>query len=116
MPWEVFFQKTPCGCSWSLFGGSQGKLRESPRKIVGYIYPNREMLQILELRAPGKANLPETLGQHSLELVPTFRAVCFFEIDSSSLLEFSSLFSDIKMTRVSKKSLLIFAVFAQFLT
>ena len=46
------------------------------------------MLQILGFRAPGKANLPRTFGRHCRDLVPTFRAGCFFEIDSSSLLEF----------------------------
>ena len=44
------------------------------------------MLQILGFRAPGKANLPGTLGRHCLDLVPTFHAG-FFEIDSCSLLE-----------------------------
>ena len=47
-------------CSGS-FGGSRGKLRESPGKIAGKFFPNREMLQVLGFRAPGKANLPGTL-------------------------------------------------------
>ena len=46
------------------------------------------MLQILGFGAPGKANLPGTSGPHCRDLVPTFRAGVFFEIDSSSLLEF----------------------------
>ena len=73
-----------CGCFRGLFGGSRGELRESPGKIAGKFFPKRQMLQILGLRAPGKANLPGTLGRHCLDLVPTSRAGFFFEIDSSS--------------------------------
>ena len=70
--------------------GSPGKLRESPGKSAGKIFPNREMLQILGFRAPGKANLPGTLGRHCRDLVPTFRAGCFLK---STVPAFSS-FSD----------------------
>ena len=35
-----------CGCLWDAFGGSRGKLREGPGKIVENIFPNREMLYI----------------------------------------------------------------------
>ena len=49
-----------------------------PGKIAGKCFPNCEMLQFLGFRAPGKANLPGTLGRHWLDLVPTFRAGCFF--------------------------------------
>ena len=52
-----------CGC-FRLFGGSRGKLREGPGKIAGEIFPNRAMLRILGFQAPGKANLPGTLGRH----------------------------------------------------
>ena len=40
------YQKTRegCGCFWGLFGSSRGKLRESPGKIAGKKFPNREML------------------------------------------------------------------------
>ena len=55
------------------FGGSRGKLRENCWKF----FPNREMLQILGFRAPGKANLPGTLGRHCLDLVRTFRTDVF---------------------------------------
>ena len=79
-----------CGCFRGLFGGSPGKLRESPGKIAGKLFPNREMLQILGFRAPGKANLPGTLGRHCRDLVPTFRAGCFLK---STVPAFSS-FSD----------------------
>ena len=48
------------------------------------------MLHILGFRAPGKANLPGTLGRHCLDLVPTFRAGCFLK---STVPAFSS-FSD----------------------
>ena len=68
-----------CGCFRDLSGGSRGKLRESPGKIAGNLFPNREMLQILGFRAPGKANLPGTLGRHSWDLVCTFRAGCFLK-------------------------------------
>ena len=77
-----------CGCFWGLFGGSPGKLRESPGKIAGKFFLNREMLQILGFGAPGKANLPRTLGAHRPEPCPDLPHGEFFEIDSSSLLEF----------------------------
>ena len=69
-----------CGCFRGLFGGSRGKVRENPGKIAGKMFPKHKMLQILGFQAPGKANLPGTLGEHCREV--------FFEIDSSSLLEF----------------------------
>ena len=53
-----------------------------PGKLLEF-FPNREMLQILGFRAPGKANLPRTLGP-----CPRLPGRVFFEIDSSSLLEF----------------------------
>ena len=64
-----------------------GSVQEFCRKVPGKlrencwtkISPNREMLQILGFRAPGKANLPETLGPHCRDLVPTFRAGCFLK-------------------------------------
>ena len=58
--------------------------------MAGKIILNREMLQILGFRAPGKANLPRTLGRHCPDLVPTFRAGCFLK---STVPAFSS-FSD----------------------
>ena len=61
-----------CGCFRGLLGASQGKLQESPGKIAGKIFSNREMLQILGFRALGKANLRGTLGRHCRDLVPTF--------------------------------------------
>ena len=57
---------------WALW------VQESPGKIAGKIFPNRGMLQILGFRAPGRANLPGTLGPHCQDLVPTFRAGRFF--------------------------------------
>ena len=85
------YQKTRegCGCFRGLFGGSPGKLRESPGKIAGKIFPNREMLQILGFRAPGKANLPGTLGRHCRDLVPTFRAGCFLKSTVPAFSSFS---------------------------
>ena len=79
-----------CGCFWGLCGSSGGKFRENSGKIAGKIFPNREMLQILGFRAPGKANLPGTLGPHCRDLVVTFRAGCFMK---STVPAFSS-FSD----------------------
>ena len=65
----------------AVSGVFAGVLEESPGKIPGKllerIFPNRQMLQILGFRAPGKANLPGTLGPHCRDLVPTFRAGCF---------------------------------------
>ena len=68
-----------CGCFRGLCRSSAGKFRENCGKIAGKFFPNREMLQILGFRAPGEANLPETLGPHCRDLVPTFRAGCFLK-------------------------------------
>ena len=54
--------ETAGGCFWDLLGGSRGKFQENHGKIAGKIFPNRDMLQSLGFRAPGKANLPRTLG------------------------------------------------------
>ena len=56
-------QKTREGCGWflGLLRGSRGKLRESPGKIAGNIFPNRQMLQILKSRAR-KGKLAGNLG------------------------------------------------------
>ena len=88
-----YIQKTRegCGCFRGLCRSSAGKFRENSGKIAGKIFPNREMLQILGLRAPGKANLPETLGPHCRDLVPTFRAECFLKATVPAF----SIFSDI---------------------
>ena len=88
-PLLEFHQKTRegCGCLWDAFGGSRGKVRESPGKIAGKCFPNREMLQILGFWAPGKANLPGTLGRHCPGPCTHLPGGVFFEIDSSSLLE-----------------------------
>ena len=59
-----------------------------PGKLLEKIFPNREMLQILGFRAPEKANLPGTLGRHCPGPCPHLPGGEFFEIDSSSLLEF----------------------------
>ena len=94
LTWRRTNQKTRdgCGCFWCLFRGSRGKLRESFRKSLDIFSPNREMLQILGFRAPGKAHLPRTFGRHCLDLVPTFRAGCFLK---STVPAFSS-FSEIR--------------------
>ena len=75
------YQKTRegCGCFWGLRGSSGGTFQENSGKIAGKFFPNRDMLQILGFRAPGKANLPGTLGPHCRDLVTTFRAGCFFK-------------------------------------
>ena len=65
---------------------SSGKIAGS--RLAGKIFPNREMLQILGFQAPGKANLPGTLGPHCSGPCPHLPGGVFFEIDSSSLLEF----------------------------
>ena len=41
---------------------------------------SRNATRILGFRALAKANLLGTLGRHCLDLVPTFRAGCFFEV------------------------------------
>ena len=73
-----------CGCFRGLFGVSRGKLRESPGKIAGKFFPNREMLQILGSRAPEGQTCREpwrvdTAGTLSLKnlLTPLFLMGCF---------------------------------------
>ena len=44
-----------------------------------YKVPIYESTKILGFQALGKANLPGTLGRRCLDLVPTFRAGCFFK-------------------------------------
>ena len=77
---------------WLFPGSLRFFLRKTPGKSQENCWKklpeSREMLQILGFGAPGKANLPGTLGRHCLDLVPTFLRGVFFEIDSSSLLEF----------------------------
>ena len=62
-----------------------------PREIAGKFVPDREMLQILGFRAPGKANLPGTLGRQSRGLVPTSCAGCFLKLTVPAFLSFSDL-------------------------
>ena len=67
---------------WLFLGSVREFWRKVPGnsgKIAGKIFPNHEMLQILGFRAPGKANLPGTLGPHCRDLVPTFLAGCFLK-------------------------------------
>ena len=70
--------------SGGLFGGSRGKLQESPWagcwKKLSRIAKCKQMLGF---RAPGKANLPKTLCPPC-----PGPAGCFFEIDCSSLTKF----------------------------
>ena len=61
----------------AVSGVSSGVLEENSGKVPGKLLENFS-----------KANLPVTLGPHCWDLVPTFRAGFFFEIDSSSLLEY----------------------------
>ena len=63
-----------------------GKSRENCWKIF---LPNREMLEILGFRAPGKANLPGTLGRHCRDLVCTFHAGCFLKLTVPAFSSFS---------------------------
>ena len=74
------------GSLWEFWRNVPGKFRET----CGKFFPNRQMLQILGFGAPGKANLPGTLGPHCRDLVPTFRAGWFLK---STVPAFSS-FSD----------------------
>ena len=92
-----------CGCFRGLCRSSAGKFRENSGKIAGKFFPNREMLQILGFRAPGKENLPETLGPHCRDLAPTLCAGCFLK---STVPAFSS-FSD---NNVALKTSLCFLV------
>ena len=47
------------------------------------------MLQILGFRAPGKANLPGTLGRHCRDLDCTFRAGCLLTLTVPAFSSFS---------------------------
>ena len=78
-----------CGCFRGLCRSSAGKFRENSGQIAGKCFPNREMLQIPGFRAPGKANLSETLGPHCRDLVPTFRAGCFLKSTVPAFSSFS---------------------------
>ena len=49
------------------------------------------MLQIPGCRAPGKANLPGTLGPHCRDLVPTYRAGCVLKTTVPAFSSFSEL-------------------------
>ena len=74
-----FLHEKAVAVSGVCSGGSRGNLQESPGKIAGKFFPNREMLKTLAFWAPGKADLPGTLCRHCLGLVPTFRAACFLK-------------------------------------
>ena len=91
--WVFFLQIRKLEKAVAVSGVCSGvlreKLRESPGKIAGKIFPNREMLQILGFRGPGKANLPGTLGRHCRHLVPTFRAGCFLKSTVPAFSSFS---------------------------
>ena len=65
-------------------GVLEKKLRESPGKL----FPDREVLQILGFRAPGKAEPAGNLGSTLPGPCPRLPCKVFLEIDSSSLLEF----------------------------
>ena len=78
------------GTFWGFPRKTPGKSRDNCWKT----FPNCDMLQILGFGAPGKANLPGTLGRHCQDLVPTFRAGRFLK---STVPAFSS-FSDFLQT------------------
>ena len=86
-----FSEKKKLEKGMAVSGSVRGFPRKTPEKFRKNCW--KHFSQIMKcknsrIQAPGKANLPRTLGRHCLDLVPTFRAGCFFEIDSSSLLEF----------------------------
>ena len=88
IPAEIFRELEKAVPQWLFLGSFRGFLRKVAgkfrEKMLQKLFPNREMLEIPGSRAPGKANLPRTLGG---DLVTTFCAV-FFEIGNYSLLEF----------------------------
>ena len=95
---KIIFLRLNCHLSensrrlWLFPGSVQEFCRKVPGKlgkIAGKFFPNREMLQILGFRAPGKANLPETLGPHCRDLVPTFRAGCLLRSTVPAFSSFS---------------------------
>ena len=73
---------------WDLCRSSGGKFREYSGKIAGKFYPDRETLSVLGFRAPGKSNLPQTLGPHCPRPCADLPCGVLFEINSYSLLEF----------------------------
>ena len=77
----------------AVSGVFAGVLEESSRKISGKLLEKfsriAKMLQILGFRAPGKANLPGTLGPHCRDLVPTFPAGCFLKSTVPAFSSFS---------------------------
>ena len=88
-----------CGCFWGLCGSSGGKFQENFGKMAGKFFPNRNNLKILVFRAPGKANLPQTLGPHCTGPCANLPCGVFFEINSYSLLE---LFWMVEIIRIEK--------------
>ena len=77
----------------AVSGVLAGVLEESfgkvPGKLLEKFFPKHEMQQMLGFRAPGKANLPGTLGPHCQDLVPTFRAGCFLKSTVPAFSSFS---------------------------
>ena len=62
-----------------------GKSREN----CWNMFPESRNALYSRFRAPGKANLPGTLGPHCRDLVPTFRAGCFLKSTVPAFSSFS---------------------------
>ena len=85
------FSREGCGCFRGLFGGSRGKLRESPGKIAGKIFPEPRNATNSMISGTGKGKPAGNLGSTLPGPCPHLPCGVFFEIDSSSLLEFFGL-------------------------
>ena len=72
----------------AVSGVCSGVPEENSGKIAGKIFLNREMLQILGFRGTGKGKPAGNLGSTLPGTLSPPSGRGFFEIDSSSLLEF----------------------------
>ena len=77
-----------CGCFRGLFGGSRGILRESPGKIAGKLFPESRNATNSGISGTRKGQPAGNLGTTLPGPRPNLPCGMFFEIDSSSLLEF----------------------------
>ena len=71
------------------FGGSRGEFRANPGKKCWKMFAKSRNALSSRIWAPGKANLPQTLGRHFPGPFPHLLCGVLFEIDNYNLLESS---------------------------
>ena len=82
-----------CGCFWGPCGSSGGKSRENSGKIAGKIFPESPNATNSRILGTGKGKPAGNLGSTLPGPCPHLPCGVFFEIDSSTLLEFFWLLS-----------------------